>query len=252
MFRIFKSRINTFIVVMKGQSLILNYQVGKVGSSSIAEYLKQNNIHEWHIHRFYNFPVHNKNKKNTFTFILDIALLKLAKRRCKKIYVITGFREPVSRDLSMFFHSFEHTHYDDDLTFKELEAVFRSKYDIGKSVDWFELEFNKIFNINVYDFPFQTENGYTKFISNNINFFIYDMKFLNSLEKQIGEFLEIEGYRLIKSNDSSSKPYKQKYKDFTEFFSLNDVEISYVLNSQYAKHFYEKNVLEGQLKKWTK
>lgn len=250
--RLLKSRFFTLIIILRGQPLILNYQMGKVGSSSIAEYLKQNNIHEWHIHRFYNSPVHDKKKKNIFTYILDLALLHMAIRRCKKIYVITGFREPVARDISMFFHSFEKTKYDPNLSITQLEKIFRSKFDVGKSVDWFEMEFNKAFKINIYDYPYNCEEGYVSFRRGNLSFFIYDMSSLNTLENQIGEFLEIDEYQLIRANLSSNKPYRERYKKFITQFSIEDHEFLYIVSSKFVKHFFCTDELQSKIRGWKK
>ena len=245
-----KMRLVVLMIILQCRPLILNYQVGKVGSSSISEYLKQKGIREWHIHRFYHTPVLGKGKKNSLIYYFDLGLLNLAKRRCRKIYVITGFREPVARDISMFFQVFGNSFADSNLSMKELLEIFRSEFDVGKSVNWFQEEFNKAFNIDIYDYPFNSKEGYCTFSQGNISFFVYNLAALENLEREIAEFLEIDEYRLITANLSKDKSYDGIYEKFCSHFEIRDHELRGILNSRFAEHFYREGELLSELERW--
>jgi len=64
---VIKRLIHKYIYLIKGlllnKQLILNYSMGKVGSSSISRYLIKNNFLEWHIHRFSDISISRKKIK---------------------------------------------------------------------------------------------------------------------------------------------------------------------------------------------
>ena len=248
--RLLKSRVATLRVICSRKPLILNYQSGKVGSSSVAEYLKQTGVHEWHLHRFFNTPIHDKQPKNKIFYFIDLFIFALAVKFCKRIYVVNGFREPVSRDIAMFFHSFEHNGENPEAPYKELLDSFHQKFTVGDSHLWYDREFNRLFGINIYDIAFDKDAGYVVFRRGNLHFFIYNLSKLDTLEPQLRDFFGLKSYRLIRANDSSDKFYEGSYKQFLSQYRLKNECIEKLRKSRFYSHFYDKDEIERSIERW--
>lgn len=248
--RLLRSRLATMRVILLRQSLILNYQSGKVGSSSVAEYLKRTGVHEWHLHRFFNTPIHNKLPKTKIFYFIDLFIFALAVKFCKRIYVVNGFREPVSRDIAMFFHSFEHNGENPDAPHKELLDSFHQKFNVGESHLWYDREFNRLFGVDIYDIAFDKDAGYVVFRRGKLHFFVYNLSKLDTLEPQLRIFFGLKNYRLIRANDSSDKFYVRSYKLFLSQYRPDSECIEKLRQSRFYSHFYSTNEIERNIERW--
>jgi len=254
-FKRFKKHIHILLLAIYRKEIIINYQMGKVGSSSVAAYLRKNDIFEWHIHRFYETPVHRKKGKNVYLKMIDLFLLRLVLMRCSKVRVISGFREPISRDMSMFFHNIENYYgkaWVRARTTDELIELFNSDFAIGDCVGWFESELNRAFNINVYANDFDYEKGYVEFQESRVAFFIYDVRKLDSLGAALAVFLSVPEYKIIRDNVAKNKSYNKVYIDFQTKFSLGAANLEKIRESNYIRHFYSAEDRLNILCRWAK
>lgn len=241
-------KINNYFKLIKAlifkEAVYLNYQMGKVGSSSIGEYIKINDKIEWHVHRFYNTNVFENNKKKPiFTFLFDFLFLKLLFLRRNKIYVICGIRDLLYRNISMFFY----IQYDYliNLPFSEVYEKFKIINKNSDSHLWFEQEMNKIFKVDILKEwkDKNTDGKFLTFSKKNIDFLIYKLEFLNDIENDVGKYLNLKDFKLINKNQASniySKEILNLKKNLEKTFIKNKC---YYKNTNFMRVFYsEKNL----------
>ncbi|OEF99782.1 hypothetical protein BHF71_00985 [Vulcanibacillus modesticaldus] len=252
---------------------IIIYQMGKVGSTSIEESIKNYSKNVIHIHSLYsqNAYDHFKNYqsikfyvslKERIRYKIFAYLKRYILRRNKRIKIITLVREPISRNISMFFQDihipifeiakFFDNRYEENVNNEMIYKMYIDKFNHEYGVDWFDKELKRAFNIDIYDYNFDKEKGFSIIKKDNINLLVIKMEKLNELEKQIGDFLEIEDFKLKNVNISSKKWYADLYKDFKKKFSPSEEYIDTLYNSRYMKHFYSEEEINHFRNKWLK
>jgi len=224
------------------RKILINYQMGKVGSSSVAGYFRDHGLLEWHIHRFYDTPVHRYGKKNRYLRLLDLALLNFAKFYCVEIKIISGVRDPLDRDISMFFHNLKTYYPNIEVTsenIRNIEITFKNNFPIGKCVNWYFDEFQRALGIDIFKYSFNKELGFTSFEQGKYKVFIYDMDKLNSLGSNLSIFFDIKMYKLIERNTASNKEYNNVYKEFRKNLQLDKDTNAEYTKSTFYKHFFQ-------------
>ena len=80
---------------------------------------------------------------------------------------------------------------------------------------------------------------------------MYRLENLNSLEKEIADFLERPDFKIVKANDASEKDIRFIYEDVkkTHRFSKALMDLYYKDNER-MDFFYTKEEQEKFLKKW--
>jgi hypothetical protein len=235
----FQNYLKLILALLKRRPIVLNYQMGKVGSSSVAKYLRDNGHFEWHIHRFYDTPVAGPWPKKKLFKILDFAILWLVKLLAIRIYLVMGVRDPLSRDVSMFFQTAQN-HYGinpAEANLEELYCIFIDKFPVGVVDNWFDDEIKRTFNIDVFTIPFNTKRGFVQFSSGRVNVFLYRLDKLDSLEGQLAEFFEEKDFKLIKINTNSNKDYAENYSAFKLYY-FNRLTKKYKNFTKISSHFY--------------
>lgn len=223
---------------------VILYQMGKVGSSTLKESLKHQNIKPLHIHRYY-FK-NNEKPIGLRRFIHKVKSNIIFNRfiRNKRVKVITFYRDPLARNISSFFQNldvyFSKTELE-TLSFEILERKFIGASNLHKSPNnWFDIEFNKKLRVDIFKNPFDKEKGFGIFKKNNIDFFVCTTNKINSLEKEFGRFLEIEDFKIINKNIGSKKWYNHLYKEFKEKYKPSATMLDSLYNSKTIRHFYSE------------
>lgn len=198
----------------------------------------------------------------------------ISEAQCVK--VISAVREPVQRDISYIF---EHI----NLPFVEIYRDFDSyllqnvsdclmDYFINKKDDfcgmsptlihhmlringgmfqWFERELEKVYHINVFDYPFDVEKGYTVIKKDNVELFLFKLEKLDGLEQVIGEFLGMDNFKLVNANLAADRDYRFAYKQILDMIQLPESYLDfYYKNNEYTNHFYSKEEQDKFLKNW--
>ncbi len=201
---------------------------------------------------------------------------KKAVSNAECVRVISAVREPVQRDISYIF---EHI----NLPFVEiykgfdshllqniadcLKEFFMNKKDDfcgmsptlihhmlrinGGMFSWFERELKEVYHIDILDYPFDIEKGYTVIKKDNIELFLFKLEKLSELEGTIGEFLGSDNFKIINANLAADRDYRFAYKQALNTIKLPDSYLDmYYNNNVYTNHFYSKEEQESYLKKW--
>jgi hypothetical protein len=238
--------------------------MGKVASSSIYSSLKTStNFDAFHVHRLNpaniasvreehirrgDSPPNEKDGLNLNE--------KVIRPRKKPVQIISLVREPIGRNISAFFQnlqSFEgivNAHKDVDT--EQLIADFLQCYNHDVPLTWFDIELHTTTGIDVYRYSFPYEQGYQ--VIDEPPYHLLLMRHdLDDIEKEnrIAEFLGIESFSLIRSNEAASKEYADSYRTFTDTIKVPSEYAERMLSSRYAKHFYSRKECNAIYRKWT-
>ena len=230
-----------FMAEMAAKSVFV-YQSKKVGSVSIVRSLKNAGVYGVHVHDF------QFSQADAF-FLRDMIRKTSGK-------VISIVREPVSRQISFLWHRWGKAG-DDFFTenrYKSLEEIENQYFaipNVDDEFEWYLKEFKDILDINVYEYPFDKEKGYTIIENNGITLLLLKTEKLNDLEAVIGEFSGVENFRLSGRNMAEKKSYKFAYENYME-----NVKIPlkfwehYYCDNEYMDHFYTEKEKEIFYQRW--
>ncbi|WP_319204526.1 putative capsular polysaccharide synthesis family protein [uncultured Ilyobacter sp.] len=252
------------------KEIILIYQMGKVGSTTIEkslEKLGKNNV--YHIHHFFKEPsLENikinsnlklfikSNRENIFFKLKRLTLYIFC--RIKKVKIITLTREPIERNISMFFQDFPQVLYENyfinprrnEMTQNQIFKLFEENFNHELPLRWFDEEIKRYFSVDIYNYPFDKESGYSIIKESNIDMFVCKLEKLNFLENELKEFLELDEFKLEDSNSSRVKWYYYLYKEFKKNYIPNKHYLNSMYNSRFINHFYTVEEIEIFKKKW--
>lgn len=227
---------------------VLAYGCAKVGTTTTYASLQALGINTRHLHSIRGDKI--------------VEALKSLPR----LKIITGVREPLAKELSTYFQSFIFTRYENneiglqerlDNCVHDTRIGMQQIFDYvpgnpyGTAFGWFDREIKENFGIDVYAEPFDKEKGYHIYRNGNVEVFLYRLENLNSLEKEIADFLERPDFKIVKANDASEKDIRFIYEDVkkTHRFSKALMDLYYKDNER-MDFFYTKEEQEKFLKKW--
>lgn len=225
---------------LHNDEIILIYQPGKVASSTVHKSILNYNKYALHCH------------------LLDMvgqngdSLLKLLELKSGKI--ISLVRDPVERQIAAMWQNIHQLNrYSADVDFAEIETYFFPEKFVGGEFGWFDRQMKPIFDIDVFEYPFDYKKGYSIIKKGNIELLLMKMERLNDLEDVIGEFLNIRNFKLVNENVGSEKPYRFAYEDYRTNFKLPKEMLDnvYVKNKQ-TNHFYSEMERKTFYRKWLK
>ena len=252
---------------------ILVYQMGKVGSMSIAKSLVKNIKNPvFHVHALLRNAEDIKTRP-VFDFSpRQEQIMKLQKllgrekglfiyeniiAKNQPVKVITLTREPIGRNLAAFFQNFEmetgKTPKYSNFTSEELGDMFVKYYPHFVPLQWFDKNVNKCLGIDVYDYDFPREKGFLTIQKKSLELLILKVELPNQIkEKVIGEFLGLPEFRIVNNNLGEDKDYSDIYKNLKQALKLPYSYVEEMCNSRYFRHFYTKEEIEQVFSRWTK
>ncbi len=212
------------IIGLLSKRLVILYQMGKVGSSSIQKALEERG--------FYVIHLHTLKLKKSRLFYYERSWIDIAKRFItaliirvmiqfrKSVKIITVLRDPLERNKSAVFQNLDcHLHKLNNrkgqITIdEELFSMLEDRRFIEASLNWFDEELNKYFGIDVFDY---LEKGFPYNIIHERKYSVLILNFekLNESADIIGSFLETD-IELSFTNSSSQKWYKHLYNEVKE------------------------------------
>lgn len=230
------------------EDCVLIYQLGKVGSSSIENAIP-NSIHT---HTLYgNAPCHvymaqqRRGFKRLVGKIGDM-VKRIAIHRRKSVKIITLIREPVDRNISMYFQDLAHWIYsyaengDDNTRSNDtmfLHNVFNASFDHFYFDRWFDNEIKKLTKIDVFSEVFPSDMGWKEFRNGKFSLLLIESTKLTNNEGVISQFIGKE-ITLTKANNGSEKWYGPLYDKFKVQFDRKSYKEK-LLMTKYYQHFYD-------------
>ncbi len=241
------------------------YTMGKAGSNTISYSLESVGLSVSSKH-YFSGDQQNFFANDNINFLGEIRkqfTRNYFSRFNGKIKVITLARDPMARNLSMAFFTLETLLYHtlgprDSRNLKGNRTSLNEIINIGFEeqinhegpLTWFEKEFNYVLNLDVYQYPFDQENGYTIIKKENVEILILKLEKLNSLEGVIKNFLNLKSFCILSANVSKNYWYADLYKDFKKVFRPSQKYLDQMYQSQYCQHFYSPFEITELYAKW--
>jgi len=261
---------------------LLIYQMGKVGSSSVSQHLK-NVLDEWEV-----FQIHalteagvrrieeRYRRASTIRTKLLIDRHILESRYLQPLLgdpgrgplkTVSIVRDPVARNISAFFQTFEvdfaqmyHESGENAslLNFDVDELVnaflygskqFRHEYPLV----WFEEELKEALGIDVYDVPFDHEKGSGSYANAGCDLLVVRMEdFSTALTPLLEAFLDTQIDDVPRSNTASKKHYSEAYRTFIESIRLPAEYLDEMYGSRFVSHFYTDKEIDEFRNRWSR
>ena len=250
--------------------------MGKVGSlsiyNSLKKYSKPTSWEPYIIGQQDRWPIHNNLIQNH-----SIELLYNALHYSNEPFVIISLvRDLLPRNISSIFQSMcfqenwrneyfiatkkNFLNFSYEKQEQELTTQLQKMNMSDSTLNWFDNlllshffypEIDRFF-IDVYAKPFNKEKGYQIYHSKNprINMLIIRLEDLDNLENEIGDFLGLDSFRLIKTNISEKKWYQPIYHKFKQRYRPTPKELKKIYNSNFMNYFYSQNQINHFIKNW--
>lgn len=236
--------------------IILIYNMGKVGSSTLYNSLKKyffpNNI--FHIHFIDQGNL--KNVNDSFQFLLALRLKKRLNRyKKKRIFIISIVREPIQRDISSVFQNLTKIFKKPFNEIQKLEVInyLHSNVDHQFFDHWFINEFEKVLGINLTTYDFNKSKGYMIINHENKRILLIRLDKLNgNIYDALKDLINLEDIKLLNENVSHKKNYHNLYTSVLSSYSPSIEKVNNIYNSKYVRFFYSDEEISQFKEKWLK
>lgn len=227
---------------------IFVYQPAKVGSTTVKQTLIHENIDAVGSHLL---------MRATNVEIVDQAAAYIADRiKADGVKIITLVREPVARALSYFMNGFTSWYISDvcksfDLQ-KEASEWITNILNENEEFKWFDKELKELTGIDIFQYPFDKENGYAWIKEGNIEILVLKLEKLNNNAQVIQEFVGRKEKITLKNwNVGEAKPYKHIYQALKKDIKIPvQVMKDQYENNTWVDHFYTVEEKEAFRDKW--
>lgn len=239
--------------------LIVSYQMGKVGSSSLVEAIPNClQFHSWSGEE----PVKFFSSRDTASLKGKLSqhlrwrwrYLQLERKKTKamksgnRIKLLIGVREPIGRNISGFFQSLMSR--ESSVTLEECIDNFYMFCPHLAPIYWFDAELKNKLGIDIYQHPFDKDHGYCTFSEGCYDVFVYRMEDLNSLIVKIADFLGLPELELKNVNEAGDKWLAPLYSEFKKEIKISDEYFNLLTKNCYFERFYGDSFLEELKNKW--
>lgn len=225
------------------------FQMGKVGS-----YALHRALFKW----WPGVVVHRHHLWDRF----DDAAIRAIERSCfggkRPVYLISLAREPIARNVSDFFETYE-WYFGTSITERnetvpELQETFLSEHRHSVPLVWFDERLRPVTGIDVYASTFPPR-GYQEYHRENIHLLVMRTDLENKTKSEVvKKFLpdRAEGVPSVeRKNSANDKPYQELYGEFKAQFIPPKWYLEYMYNSRYARHFFTEDELTFFRKRWS-
>lgn len=254
---------------LRADDFVLVYQMGKVGSSSIEHTLGERNIPSYHIHTFDDHEefhmYHNKKDVSKFFDLKNRTIYRIILNHRKRILqkreqikIITLVRDPIATVLSRFFQDLhlqfiegkknDAIHRDIATTFKHLEHCFDNNINLNYFADWFDNELKRNFHLDIMNQQVDNRQLFFSFSNKRAQVMLIKCEQLSALDKEIGEFLNLDDFVLKNSNEAKNKWYSNVHQYFKQHYDFS--KLFYMYDLPLYRHVYSEQEREAFKAKW--
>jgi len=259
-------------VYVRGNSPILVYTAGRVGTMSVSRSLDQ--VFPPHmlgyLHSFdpananqFMVPRHADETRSDVQRVIQKQHTQA--QRCRaltekypNVKLITLVRDPIARNVSLFLWIFTvntglSLEQAQSLSIAELTDLYLRTMRHATPVIWFEQEMQRTFGIDVYQYPFPVETGYQHIKRGKFDVLILKGETDDSIkERAIIEFTGNKDFRLLRSNSSAERAKDGLYQRFMEHVCLPTWYIESLYRTRYMQHFYSPAEIARFRAKWSR
>ena len=230
-------------------SSVLIYQMGKVGSSTLGESIPG----ATNMHTLYGnppckvlFDLERRGIWSVLGYFYDL-LRQLAIKFRKEVKIITVIRDPIARNISMFFQDFPYWYieyarrnrrvnrFSDDAV---VEAIYEKVFPHDYVDTWFDREIKRLTGIDVYTDPYDKDEGYQSYVKGRYKLLLVEMHSIERNWSVIEDFVGRELSR-INTNIGENKWYGPIYKLHKLRLSNNEEVNALVQGGKFYTKFYK-------------
>ncbi len=262
---------------------VINYQMGKVGSSTVQASLDALKIDHpvYHVHflnpsRVKEIELQRKCyfRTDRYNYLrrpwLSEFLYEEIRKRNRQWKIITLVREPIARNISTFFEHLEvertwdpekyfvkSEYYGFDVEIRldnlaPLVELFFERLVHDRPLRYFDDEVKAVLDIDIFACEFPQQKGYQILNVEEVDLLIIRLDDLDQCAEQaFMEFLATDGFRLLRTNMGEEKSYAPLYKAFKRSILVPKDYIRQMYTSRYARHFYSPEQLDRFESKWS-
>ena len=244
------------------RKLVIIFQPGKVGSKSIYHSIKKINKNVIHVHEFNNFYEY-KNHKSFYKINASYDYLHFG----GNAKIITCIRNPLERNISMFFnqlashesfYGLKDKDWQSNISIDDLKNIFIEKFDHENFLYWYDFNIFRNFKIDIYSKKI-SEYGYVIYnhndfdidkvklnhqdsllnVQNKNELILIKTELDNSIKnKVLSKFLDIN-ISIEKMNQTiENKDIGLIYNKFRDNVKFDSNFLNKYLNSNFFRHFY--------------
>ena len=188
------------------------HSAGKCGSVSMTKSLVKAGYDAKHIHTF-------DEKRNSWEFY----------------YIFTPIRELVSRNVSAYF---ENCYKGGTVTYNDFLEGYGDRH--YKGADFFDKRLRKNWGVNVYDYPFDTEQGWHIYNGFNVRVMVIRLEDFRNWPDAFQAMMGKPAPDLMHIN-------KTKHPEYRRFVKYENIPAAYynqMWGTKFMKHFYSDLVDE--------
>ena len=247
---------------MKSRPPLFVLQMGKVGSTSLAEALMRTRKYDvFQIHLLNQDAIHQAMQAHEDRrfypprhFLVSKFVLRHILPCCGRPKIITLVRDPVARNISAYFQNLDlHNPYrssEQPDTSALIDDFFKTNFH-NFPIEYFDREIKSQFDVDVYRYRFPYEDGYQIIATPEAEILI--MQFETDEQKKkaaICNFLDIPSIMIPKLNRSEDKYYREQYKKVLNEIVIPESYLDQMYESIYMKHFYGPQQILAFTKRW--
>lgn len=237
--------ISRFLQFRSDDSVYL-YQMGKVGSTSIERTIP-NAIHFHTLFRNPPCPPWFKSKRSGVHYVNGLMkdfLKYLTIVFRKEIKIITLVRNPLDRNVSMYFQDLPYWYVEYDKAYRVprdadgmiLHEVFEKVFPHLYAIEWFDKEIRRLTGIDIYKYKYDREKGFVKIECGKYKILILEMTLVEQNFDVVQDFYG-KKISFVTGNESSGKWYGNLYREFRAFEYPPKLR-SEIESSKFYRHFY--------------
>ena len=217
------------------------YQMGKVGSHSIADALLASGYEGGVVHAHWMTDIMTAFPGNRLCYSRI-----LVHDRDEPVRVISATREIVSWTLSTLFQY----HGDRMLNAADAKVLIEERFwnQCKNVLQWFDHQY--YCGLDVYAHPFNSEEGYTRIRHPGMDLMIYRQEDLPRLDKPIADFLGLPELRFRARNVGGSKAYSSIYASILRNTRLPAALLDEIYDTPFMRHFYSDAERDKARARW--
>jgi len=244
---------------------VLIYQMGKVGSKSIALSLAHHNILNLSLHGLTWDSIQRAESQKVSNYSVTCRAVRTLMDLSPddiKWRIVTLVRDPVARIISDTFQNGDRflPHLADftaEAAYKEvLEYLLKKFRNFNEATDyvctWFDREMKTVFDFDVFSVDFENTSSCQIYETPRADILLIKLEQLSECCRDaFAEFLGIRDFHLRNANVSMHKPYKKTYKKVLDSIAVPPCDLEKIYSSRYARHFYSAREIADFRQRWS-
>ena len=243
---------------------VIVFQMGKVGSKSIELSLAGagvKNVHHLHHLDVYGgvvFPDKKlRGRRDIQNTIAHARKVKAEIDAADSVKIISLVRDPIARNISAFFENFSANFGKNKdgnvLSTESIINQFLSRYNHLNCLSWFDINFKRFLDLDIYATPFHHVTKQLAFSSGKYDVLILRAEDEDSFkEASLRELMGMKTLSVLRKNSTKEKGssiYKA-YKTVRKNIRFEKSLLDTIYKSQLVTHFYTEDEVHEFRKRW--